>query len=217
MSIVLGENIRTARKEAGLRQDQLAELIGVTQAAISQFEKGKNPPSSETFQAIRKELRPFLGESRLNFYLPKHLADSDTQTINAGLKSAGADIRVLGRVAAGKPIQPFEKEEPLTIPIQMLARGRQTFALQVQGHSMIGLGIFHGDIVILHENPEPLNGQIIVAQINEYEYTLKTWYRDGKTIKLLPSNPDFDEITLTLGEDKVRSIGEYAGLIRLAK
>ena len=218
MSVILGENIRSARKEAGLRQEDLAELVGVTQGAFSQFEKGKSSPSSGTYQAIRRELLKHLDEKRLNTYLPKTLADADVvKSQRLGVRAAGAEIKVLGRVAAGKPIQPFEMQEVLTVPAQMIARGKETFALQVQGESMIGFGIFHGDIIILHQNHEPSNGQIVVAQLEDYEYTLKMWERHGKQITLRPANPDYDEIVRTLGKDEVKSVGEYAGLIRFAK
>lgn len=218
MSLVLGENIKTARKEAGLRQEDLAELVGVSQSALSQFEKGRVAPSNETFQAIRKELKKRIGENRLDFYLPTSIAaPSETVAHRLAVRAGGAEIKVLGRVAAGRPIQPFEMQEPLSVPAQMIARNRNTFALQVQGASMTGYGIFHGDIIILHANSEPLNGQIIVAQIGDYEYTLKSWHRDGREIKLSPANPDFDDITFNLGHDEVKCIGEYAGLIRFAK
>jgi SOS regulatory protein LexA len=218
VSIILGENIRMAREEAGLRQADLAEAIDRSQAALSQFEKGRNTPSPDTFQAIRTVLLPKLGEGRLNFYLPKSLAAAqETSAKRVSTRTGGAVVKVLGRVAAGQPIQPYEMEEPINIPARMFSRSKKTFALQVQGSSMIGFGIFHGDIVILHENPEPANGQIVVARLNDYEYTLKTWHRDGQQITLSPANPDFDEITLDLEEDEVSCVGEYAGLIRFAK
>jgi SOS regulatory protein LexA len=207
-----------AREEAGLRQSDLAESINRTQAALSQFEKGRNTPSPDTFQAIRKVLLPKLGEARLNYYLPKSLAASqETSAKRVSTRTGGAVVKVLGRVAAGQPIQPYEMEDPLNIPARMLSRGKETFALQVQGSSMIGFGIFHGDIVILHENPEPANGQIVVARLNDYEYTLKTWHRDKRQIILSPANPDFDNITIDLNETEVVCVGEYAGLIRFAK
>lgn len=218
MSTVLGGNIRAARREAGLTQVDFAKLIGVTQGALSQFEGGRVAPSSETFKAIRKALRGYLGESRLNSYLPKTFTNEQPELIHMiRVKPEGARIKVLGRVAAGKPIQPFEINEELTVPAQMIARGGQTFALQIQGNSMIGAGIFHSDIVILHENPSPMNGQVVVVSIGDYEYTIKTWQQEKRLIKLLPANPEFDEITLTLGVDEVQCIGEYAGLIRFAK
>lgn len=218
MSVVLGENLKAARKEAGLRQEDLAELVGVSQGALSQFEKGRSAPSSETFQQIRRQLLKHLGEARLNYYLPRSYADaSEASPRRFAVRKGGAEIKVLGRVAAGKPIQPFEMQEAVTVPAQMVARGRATFALQVQGDSMTGFGIFHGDIIILHENPEPLNGQIVVVHIGEFEYTLKVWERHSRQVILKPANPDFDDIVLTLGKDDVRCIGEYAGLIRFAK
>jgi SOS regulatory protein LexA len=218
MSVVLGENIKAARKEAGLRQEDLAELVSITQGGLSQIEKGRTPPSSETFQALRKELVKKIGESRVSHYLPKHLAEpSEVLTHRLIERTGGAEINVLGRVAAGKPIQPFEMNEALTIPSQMVARGKETFALQVQGDSMNGFGILHGDIIILHRTSEPANGQIVVARIGMYEYTLKTWERKGKQIILKPANQDFDEIILTLGKDEVECVGEFTGLIRFAK
>lgn len=218
MSVVLGENLRAARKEAGLRQEDLADFVGVSQGALSQFEKGKTTPSNETYQIIRRELQKRIGEARVNVYLPKSLAlPADVVARRVAIRSAGAEIKVLGRVAAGKPIQPFEMQEPITVPSQMIARGRETFALQVQGDSMTGFGIFHGDIIILHENSEPSNGQIVVAQLEEFEYTLKMWERRGDKITLKPANENFDEIIRILGKDEVKCVGEYAGLIRFSK
>lgn len=218
MSVVLGENLKAARKEAGLRQEDLAELVGVSQGALSQFEKGRNAPSRETFQEIRKQLLKHLGETRLNYYLPRSYGEAvDASTQRFTVRKGGAEIKVLGRVAAGKPIQPFEMQEAVTVPAQMVARGRETFALQVQGDSMTGFGIFHGDIIILHEHIEPLNNQIVVAQVGEFDYTLKVWERQGSKVILKPANPDFDEIVITLGKDEVKCVGEYAGLIRFAK
>lgn len=217
MSVVLGNNLRAARKEAGLRQEDLARVVGVTQGALSQFEKGKNAPSNGTYQAIRKELLKILGESRLNYYLPRNFAQPQEGVRLTTAKKGGGEIKVLGRVAAGKPIQPFELKESITVPARMVSHSRKTFALQVQGDSMTGFGIFHGDIIILHEQLEPLNNHIVVAQVGDYEYTLKVWERQGEKVILRPANTDFDEIIITLGKDAVKCIGEYAGLIRFAK
>ncbi len=76
---------------------------------------------------------------------------------------------------------------------------------------------FHGDLVVLHECPEPFNGQTVVVRIGEGEtsqYTLKTWHKDGSRITLKPENDTFDDIVITKNSAEVAVVGKFAGLIR---
>ena len=68
--------------------------------------------------------------------------------------------------------------------------------LRVRGDSMVGAGIFDGDFVVVRSQATAENGDLVVAGIPGEEGTVKYLRRDGSTVVLMPSNPDFDELRL---------------------
>ena len=87
------------------------------------------------------------------------------------------DVPVLGRVAAGYPILAVENIECYVPVPDSLKRGRELFALRVQGESMINAGIFPDDILIVHRTPVAENGEIVVALVGD-EATVKRFYKE---------------------------------------
>jgi repressor LexA len=121
-------------------------------------------------------------------------------------------IPLLGRIAAGAPIEAISNSaEHINVPQTIMGQG-QHFALQVKGESMIEAGINHGDIVVIREQSQAQNGDIVVALINEQEATLKKLYRKGPIIELEPANQSFE--TQKYGSDEVTIQGRLVGLIR---
>ncbi|MCL4322492.1 MAG: transcriptional repressor LexA [Deltaproteobacteria bacterium] len=123
-------------------------------------------------------------------------------------------IPLYGYIAAGYPIEAVQIEEFIDAPDSLVgSAGKSVFALKVKGDSMIEDMIMDGDIIILKKCSEVPNGKIVAAIVDGYEATLKRFYKimDGK-IKLMPSNPNYNPIILD--SDKVKIIGELAGLIR---
>jgi repressor LexA len=105
---------------------------------------------------------------------------------------------LVGRVAAGLPIEKFEQRESLALEELFGPRkGRvgSTFALQVDGMSMRDEGIFDGDYVLVEKRSTARNGERVVALLPNGETTLKTYFkeRDGR-IRLQPANPEFEPI-----------------------
>jgi len=198
----LGSKIEKARKSLKLSQREVAEKVGLSIPALSKIESGATEkPDTSTLVSLVKFFRDNFGDSKLTQYL---------------VQDGGREINVLGWVSAGRPIKPFQNEQVLSVPSEMISLTKQTFALQVQGESMKGVGILHGDIIVLHECPEPINGQVVVVRIDD-EYTLKVWFKHGKKITLKPENEEFDNIEIEKGISEVQCLGEYAGLIRFAK
>jgi len=102
-------------------------------------------------------------------------------------------IPLLGKTAAGIPITAVENIEGY-IPFEVPSHGENYFALRVQGDSMIGAGIFNGDIIIVKPQPEAENGDIVVALLGD-ETTVKRFHRDNeKGVMLLPENPSYSPI-----------------------
>jgi len=122
-------------------------------------------------------------------------------------KSVG--VPVLGRVAAGYPILAVEEIESYVPVPESFKRGRELFALRVQGESMIDAGIFDGDIVIVNRTPVAENGEIVVALVDD-EATVKTFYKENGHFRLQPENDAFEPIIV----DEVAILGKVVSLIR---
>ena len=104
-------------------------------------------------------------------------------------------VKVLGRIAAGRPIEALEDAEPYTleelIPIEP---GKEAYLLRVVGHSMIDDHITDGDLVMVDRSQTPREGEIVVAVVDG-EATLKRFYRepDG-SVRLQPANATMEPI-----------------------
>ena len=123
------------------------------------------------------------------------------------------DIPVVGRIAAGTPILAEQNiEETFPIPARYLSRGNN-FMLTVRGESMIEVGIYDGDYILVEEQHTANNGDIVVAMIDgfESEATVKTFYKENGHIRLQPENQTMSPIIVQdvkiLG--KVRDVFRY--------
>ena len=97
-------------------------------------------------------------------------------------------IPLLGTIAAGHPIEAIEIPEKISIPGDFIGKHGEHYALKVAGDSMIGDGIFDGDVVVIRKQKTADDGQTIVAIIDDNEVTLKKIYREKGRIKLQPAN-----------------------------
>lgn len=120
--------------------------------------------------------------------------------------SKAIELPLLGRVAAGAPIEAIETNDALTIPEEFVRRPRNAFALRVQGESMIGEGILDGDYIVVEKRPAADNGETVVAVVNG-EATVKKLYRErsGK-IRLQPANPQMEPILVKEKELEIRGV-----------
>ena len=121
-------------------------------------------------------------------------------------------IPLLGKVAAGKPIENRKFGERIEVPRMMLKGPGAFFALQVAGESMIGEGILDGDYVIIKEQSSANNGEIIVAEVDD-EATIKRFYKKRSHIELHSANPNFKPIMIA-ENIAFRIAGIFCGLIR---
>jgi repressor LexA len=107
--------------------------------------------------------------------------------IKARVPRSGTRIPILGRIAAGRPIEAVEDAEELDLH-DLIPPGRDCFALHVRGDSMIEDGIRDGDIVLVEQRKEARNGETVVAVLPGEETTLKRFYRERNRIRLQPAN-----------------------------
>jgi repressor LexA len=120
-------------------------------------------------------------------------------------------LPLLGRVAAGRPIEECEDREDVTLE-EFLGAGEGTFLLRVAGESMVGAHIVDGDLVLVEARATARDGETVVAVVDG-EATLKRLYREtGGRIRLEPANPAMRP--LVLPEDSVAVRGVVRGVIR---
>lgn len=131
----------------------------------------------------------------------------------AALRQAAVELPVMGRIAAGVPIEAISQvSHQVSVPGGMIAPNGQHYALEVKGDSMIEAGINHGDIVVIRETSAADNGDIVVALVEGQEATLKYYHREGSVIALEAANPVYE--TRRYPEDQVKVQGRLVGLIR---
>ncbi|WP_157019828.1 transcriptional repressor LexA [Mesorhizobium xinjiangense] len=126
--------------------------------------------------------------------------------------AAALSIPVMGRIAAGVPIDAIQHQtHSVSVPPDMISGGEH-YALEVKGDSMIEAGIFDGDTVIIRDAQTANPGDIVVALVDEEEATLKRFRRKGASIALEAANPAYE--TRIFGPDRVKVQGRLVGLIR---
>ena len=125
---------------------------------------------------------------------------------------AAVSIPVMGRIAAGVPIDAIQhKTHSISVPPDMISGGEH-YALEVKGDSMVDAGIFDGDTVIIRNASTANPGDIVVALVDDEEATLKRFRRRGASIALEAANPAYE--TRIFGPDRIKVQGRLVGLIR---
>ncbi len=128
-------------------------------------------------------------------------------------------LPLLGKVAAGSPIEVLSYDEFIEVPPSMIKDPSNSFALKVQGQSMIEDGIFNDDIILIRKTTSVKNGEIVVATVDN-EATVKRIYtksanKNGdpeKSVELRPSNSTMTSMWFHPSEVDIR--GVVVGLIR---
>jgi len=188
------EFIRSHRSTKGYSptMQEIADALGVTKVTVFEhvealIKKGAlvRDPNKSRSLSVAEDVE-----------LPNELPDR--QITNDGPIPMPLQFPLVGKIAAGRPIEKCAQDE--TLRLEELfgpRRGQQAamFALQVDGWSMRDEGIFDGDYVIVERRDTARNGERVVALLPDGETTLKTFFkeRNGR-IRLQPANPDFESI-----------------------
>ena len=122
------------------------------------------------------------------------------------------ELPVVGRIAAGLPIEAIEAGENSLFVSRFLTKGSDSFILEIKGESMIDAGINDGDFAIIKKQSTANNGEIVVALTDENEATLKRFRKRGDTIALEAANELFETRIYSAGQISIQGI--LIGLIR---
>ena len=143
---------------------------------------------------------------------PTRHAPSAANAPQAANDDNAVTVSVMGRIAAGTPIEALQEEvNQISVPIEMMRSGDH-YALEVHGDSMIDAGIFDGDTAIIQSGATADNGEIVVALVEGHEATLKRLRFKGEMIALEAANPAYE--TRIFRADQVRVQGRLVGLMR---
>jgi repressor LexA len=142
----------------------------------------------------------------------RHRARSLTLTSKVKFQAEeDAGMPLLGYIAAGAPVEAIQGDQKLDVASMFSGPGEQ-FVLQVRGQSMIDEQIRDGDYVVVRPEPQPQDGQTVVALLEDGEVTLKRFYREGDRIRLQPANEAYEPIYVPA--DKLTIQGVVVGIMR---
>lgn len=164
-------------------------------------------PATTHFHLSKLESKGYItkgkGKNRtLELLVPNEYLESNDSVV---------DVALIGTITAGSPIEAIENpDEYFSVPVNLIPKKKEIFALNVKGTSMINKGIRDGDIVLIEKNKTANNGEIVAAMTSENEVTLKTFYKEQNHIRLQPENDTMAPIIL----DNVTILGKAVGLYR---
>lgn len=144
-----------------------------------------------------------------------HEDGSFALTVKVDESASLCEVKLLGRIAAGAPLEVVESEETIPVPRFLLGRVHpdRVYALRVRGDSMIDEHICDGDIALIENRTDARDGEIVVALlIEENQATLKRIYRRGINVELHPANSQLQPLTVPARQVAVQGI--FRGLLR---
>lgn len=190
-NISIGKRIEHARELRSLTMDELASRIGVAKSTIQRYEKGKiTTIKLPVIDSIARELK--VNPSWI-------IGKTDAMDVVNGNRTASITIPVLGRVAAGIPIDAIseiiDREE---IPSEM-AKSGEYFGLRIKGDSMSPY-IMDGDTVIVRKQDDADSDQVVIALINGNDGVCKKLRKTAHGLMLISLNPQYDPMVFDHSE-----------------
>jgi len=188
----IGAVIRQLRQSRGLTLRQLAVQLEIHFSHLSKIENGRDQPGRAVLNRVAQVLQ----------------VDLDVLLGEAGRQER--PFRVLGRIAAGVPMDAIENVE--TFDLTRVFDPQDHFLLRVQGDSMILDGSNDGDLAIIRHAQTARNGQTIAAVVDDEQATLKRYRQEGDMVILIPANERMQPMRYAAG--RVRVCGVLTGLVR---
>ncbi len=172
---------------------------------------GLNSPATVHTHLSKLEEKGYIKKTGSKNRAIELLVDNEYDVVYDEMVEQVVNVPLLGVVTAGSPIEAIEQpDEFFGLPASLITSKKEVFALNVSGESMINVGIYDGDIVIVERAQIARNGDIVVAMTEENEVTLKTYYKESNHIRLQPENDYMEPIILA----NVKILGKAVGLYR---
>ena len=196
--------LKKLREEHGLSQAELARRIGVGQSTVGMWENGKNKPEFSNLEKLSEI-----------FGVPTdYLIGKNDFWGSTPESTGGVWIPVLGRVAAGVPIQAIEEIEDYEEITKEMARKGEYFALRVKGDSMEPR-ITDGDVVIVRQQDDCDTGDTAIVIVNGEEATVKRIKKSPEGLMLIPTNPAYEPLFFSNKEIEQLPVRVVAKVVEL--
>lgn len=174
---------------------ELGKMVGLSSSATTQFHLTKLEEKGYIKKVDSKN-------RTIELLVPNEYIEKDEKAV---------DVPLLGKVTAGSPIEAIEvPNEFFSLPANLIPKNKDVFTLRVSGESMINVGIYDGDIIIVERKNTANNGDTVVAMTDENEVTVKTFYKEKDYIRLQPEN----DFMLPIILPNVTILGKVIGLYR---
>ena len=179
--------------------------------SVREIAKAVNLSSSATVHSHLKKLeeKGYLKRDPSKPRAISLLSRKGDGSVDTGLKDL-VYVPIVGRIAAGKPILAEENiEDYFPLTPDFLKGRKEVFILHVRGDSMVNAGILDRDYIIVRKQDTAINGEIIVALLED-EAKVKRFFKTDKKIKLMPENDYMEPIVI----NDVKILGKVIGVIR---
>lgn len=189
----IGRRIKERREELKMTQQELADRLGYrNKSSIAKIETGTNDIVQSKVVEFAKVLDTTVADL-MGWTVAEEAANAVSTLATKALKESkkGVSIKVLGRVAAGIPIEAIEDIIDTEEISEEMAKSGEFFGLQIHGDSMEPR-MCEGDVVIVRKQDDAESGDIVIAMVNGNDATCKRLrkYRDG--IELISNNPSYE-------------------------
>ena len=204
------ENLTSRQKDVLLFIKKYTATHGYP-PAVREICKGLDLSSPATVQAHLNELvkKGYIKKTESKFRTIELLVDNEFIERN-DTKEDVVSVPLLGKISCGNPIEAIENpDEFFTLPASLIPARESIFTLKCQGDSMINVGIYDKDIVIIQKQNVARNGDIVAAMTDEGEVTLKTFYKEIDHIRLQPENDTMSPIIVSNCTILGKAIGLY--------
>jgi len=198
----VGKLIKDKRKYLKITQQEIADYVGVSKSAVSRWESGDIGNMGIDKVSRLSEILQISPLTIIN-------GTEEAKEERMPNKSNTKPIPLIGTIAAGTPIL---AEQNIEDYFNLDSSIHADFALRIKGDSMLGAGIFPGDIVFIRQQCTLENGEIGAVLIED-EATLKKFYKEEDTIVLQPENDFYKPIILTNGN--VRILGKLVAVLNI--
>lgn len=169
---------------------------------------GLSSPATAHTHLKELESKGFIRKQNSKFRTIELLVDNEFDEKNES--EDVISVPLLGKVSCGNPIEAIENpDEFFTLPASLIPARESIFTLKCSGDSMINVGIYDKDIVIVQKQSIAKNGDIVVAMTDENEVTLKTFYKEKDHIRLQPENDELAPIIVSNCTILGKAIGLY--------
>lgn len=183
-----GTRIKKLRKEKGLTQEQLGNLLGVKKSAIAKYENNRvENLKKETIQKLSD-----IFEVPASYFL-------GIEEVNSPIIANSIIIPLYNDISCGTGLFVDDNvDEFISLPESLLSPSKEYFCQYASGDSMIGENINQGDLIVFEKNSQIQNGDIGCFSLDDNIATCKKFYRDNKNqcIILQPANPDYAPIVV---------------------